>query len=261
MRAPRYGHVQADDPFFSSEDYGIFGSQKASSKVYDGERQRVRDKLLALHDVLYPEIRRRGWDLHPHWHPPNIVSTWFIGRIQTIQFMKLRYLRSGDDVRRVGAMMGIPRPLDRAETQYTKHPMIGIRIDRHYVALELLLTDQAWWDAQNFRRKVEQHEAERRQFVDLLRRLEADSIFGGWPDSQEPELITTAADLADEGQLLAWLAGFEPGYDWLRLGIWYNDHNNPCLTTRRISDEIITHFEQLYPVYEFLLWRPDNNYR
>ena len=38
-----------------------------------------------------------------------------------------------------------------------------------------------------------------------LRELGHDYIFGGWPDTQKPELITTAADLADEKQLLSWL--------------------------------------------------------
>ncbi|MFW6116745.1 MAG: hypothetical protein ACOC6F_03365 [bacterium] len=261
MRTPRYGDLQAGDPFFSPEDYAVFELEKSASSVYDGQRQRVRDKLLVLHDVLYPEIKRRGWDLHPHWHPPNIVSTWFIGRIQTIQFMKLRYLRSKDEVRKVEQMMGLPRPLDRAETQYTKHPMVDVRIDNQYLAIELLLTDQAWWDAQNFKRKVEQHERERTEFISLLRTMGDDYIFGGWPDSKEPELVTKAPDLANEDKLLDWLARFRPGYNWLRLGSWYRDCNDGRLSTERIAEEIIMRFGELYPVYEFLLWRPDNDFR
>lgn len=261
MRRPRYRDRQGSDPFFTAEDHAVFELEKASSSLYDGERQAVRDKFLALHDVLYPEIKRRGWDLHSHWHPPNIVSTWYIGRIQNIQFIKLRYLRSKDEVRKIEEMMGLPRPLDRAETQYTKHPMIDIRMDSQYLAIELLLTDQAWWDAQNFKRKVEQHERERGELVRLLRGLGDDYIFGGWPDSRQPELNTTAPDLADEDELLDWLSRYRPGYDWLRLGIWYNDCKDPRLTTERIAEEAITRFGQLYPVYEFLLWRPDNDFR
>lgn len=64
MRTPRYGDLQAGDPFFSAGDHAVFELEKASSSLYDGERQSIRDKFLALHDVLYPEIRRRGWDLH-----------------------------------------------------------------------------------------------------------------------------------------------------------------------------------------------------
>jgi hypothetical protein len=261
MRTPVYGDLQLDDPFFSPEDHAVFEPEKASSPVYDGARQGVRDKFLALHDVLYPEIRRRRWDLHPHWHPPNIVSTWYIGRIQTIGFMKLRYLRSEDEVRGVEQMMGLPRPLDRAETQYTKHPMVDVRIDSRYLAVELLLTDQAWWDAQNFKRQVEQHGSERRVLIELLHGLGVRYVFGGWPDSREPDLVTRASDLADEERLLDWLSRFEPGHDWLRLGIWYADCDDPRLTTGRIAGEIITRFEQLYPVYDFLLWRPNNDFR
>jgi hypothetical protein len=261
MRTPTYGNLQLDEPYFSAEDHAVFGQEKTWSSDFDGERQGIRDKFLALHDVLYPEVKRHGWDLHPHWHPPNIVSTWFIGRIQDIGFMKLRYLRSKDQVRQVEQMMGIPKPLDRSETQYTKHPMIDVRIDRRYLAVELLLTEQAWWDAQNFRRKLLQHAGERVRFVDLLQGLGNDFIFGGWPDSREPELITTAGDLAQEDSLVAWVASFEPGYDWLRLGIWYGNQGDFRLTTKRIADEVMGRFAQLYPVYEFLLWTPDNDFR
>jgi hypothetical protein len=261
MRALSYGNVMADDAYFSQEDHALFEPDKAYSAVYDGERQGLRDKFLALHDVLYPAIKRRGWDLHPHWHPPNIVSTWYIGRIQNISFMKLRYLRSKGDVRRVEQMMGIPRPLDRSETQYTKHPMIDVRLDRHYLAVELLLTDQAWWDAQNFKRKVERDPAERDRLIGILADLGNDYVFGGWPDSSEPQLITTAADLADEEHLLDWLSRFSPGYDWLRLGIWYDDHADFRLAAKRLAEEVIHRFSQLYPVYQFLLWTPENSYR
>ncbi|MEA3377378.1 MAG: hypothetical protein U9R72_14405 [Chloroflexota bacterium] len=85
MRMPRYGCLQPDDPFFSQEDHGVFEDARSSSSLYDGERQRVRDKFLALHDILYPEVKRREWDLHPHWHAPNIVSTWYKGRLSKRQ--------------------------------------------------------------------------------------------------------------------------------------------------------------------------------
>ena len=259
MRAPRHGKLQPDDPFFSREDHEVFKPEKSSSSLYDGERQRVRDKFLALHDVLYPEIKRRGWDLHPHWYAPSIVSTWYVGRIQNIRFMKLRYLRSKDEVHRVERMMGIPPDGERSETRYIKHPLMDIRIDSKYLAVELLLTDQAWWDAQNFKRKLEHHGAERRAFIDLLRGLGTEYVFGGWPDSREPELNTNAAKLTDDDELVEWLARFEPG-DWLRLGIWYNVQKSR-LPTQGIAEEIIKRFAQLYPIYEFLLWTPENDYR
>jgi len=241
--------------------YAVFTEDKVASSRFDKERARVRDKFLELHRVLYPEIRRRGWDLHPHWHRPNIVSTWYIGRVEQIWFMKLRYLRSYKQVKLVESMMGVPRPLDYTETLYTKHPMMDVRIDSQFLAIELLVTEWAWWDAQNFKAKVERHEVHRNEFVRILEGLGNDYVFGGWPDTSKPELLTTAADLADEERLLEWLAEFEPGRDWLRLGIWYSDPEDYRLTRGRIVDEIIHRFGQLYPVYKFLLWDPDNDFR
>lgn len=57
--------------------------------------------------------------------------------------MKLRYLRTRAKVQTVEEMMGVPKLLDYSETQYTKHPMISIRIDSEYLAIELLVTDKA----------------------------------------------------------------------------------------------------------------------
>jgi hypothetical protein len=258
---PRYGDLQTSEPFFSQEDHATFASDKVASSRYDKERQNVRDKFLALHEALYPEMKRADLDLHPHWHAPNIVSTWYIGRIEQIWFMKLRYLRSRADVLAIEQMMGLPKPLDYSETQYTKHPMMDIRIDSEYLAIELLLTDQAWLDAQNFKRKVEEHKTERQRLVRLLQSLGHDYIFGGWPDTSKPDLITTAADLADEGRLFDWVSKFEPGFDWLRFGIWYTAYDDFRLAAGRIVEEILHRFKQLYPVYRFLLWTPENNFR
>jgi hypothetical protein len=261
MQRLTFDDLGPDDPFFSPDDYGVFCEECVASSRYDRERRRVRDKFLALHALLYPEIQRRGWNLHPHWHAPNIVSTWYIGRVEQIRFMKLRYLRSGDDVKALEGLMGVPAPLDHTETQYTKHPMIDVRIDDSFIAVELLLTQWAWWDAQNFKRKIVGYAAERERFIQLLRELGHDYIFGGWPDTQKPDLVTTAADLADDDRLLDWLAAFEPGADWLRLGIWYRDPADLRLHAGRIPAELLYRFAQLYPVYQFLLWSPRNNYR
>jgi hypothetical protein len=261
MPLPTFGNLEPDDPFFGPQDYSTFNEDKVSNSRHDKERSRVKDKFLALHDVLYPEIKRYGWELHPHWHSPNIVSTWYIGRVERIDFMKLRYLRSKTQVKAIEEMMGVPKPLDYAETQYTKHPMIDIRIDDEYLAIELLVTEWAWLDAQNFKRKVEQHKTKQDEFLQILHELGNDFIFGGWPDTSKPSLITTAADLAREDQLLEWLSGFEPGSSWLRLGIWYADLMDYRLRTNRVVEEVLHRFEQLYPVYQFLLWNPGNNYR
>lgn len=261
MTIPRFGGLQANDPFFTQEDHATFTENKVTSSRYDKERCKIRDKFLALHDALYPEMRRIGLALYPHWHSPNIVSTWYVGRIEQIWFMKLRYLRSRSEVQAIEEMMGVPKLLDYSETQYTKHPMIDIRIDSDYLAIELLVTDKAWLDAQNFKKKVEQHKAERQHLIHLLRNLGHDYIFGGWPDTSKPELIKTAADLANEERLLAWVSQFDPGYNWLRLGIWYTDYEDFRLTTGRIVEEVLYRFKQLYPVYQFLLWTPDNNFR
>lgn len=102
---------------------------------------------------------------------------------------------------------------------------------------------------------------ERQQLIHLLKGLGRDYIFGGWPDTSKPELTTTAADLDSEKRLLDWLSRFDPGYNWLRLGIWYKEYEDLRLTTGRIIEEVLYRFKQLYPVYQFLLWTPENNFR
>ena len=261
MFVPKLGSVRSEEPYFYPDDYAVFSRACAASSRYDKQRKRVRDKFVALHDVLFPEIERQGWDLHPHWHTPNIVSSWKIGRVDRIWFMKLRYLRAGEKVKDLEKLMDVPAPLDYAETLYTKHPMLDVRIDEKFFTIELLVTEWAWWDAQNFKGKLASDAAERSRFLQMLTGLGQDFIFGGWPDTQDPRLVTTAADLADDARLEIWLRGFEPGVDWLRLGIWYSNPADFRLHSVRIAEEVLYRFSQLYPVYEFLLWTPRNNYR
>ncbi len=44
--------------FFLPTDYAVFEGGLASNAEYDGERERVHDKLAILHKRIYPEIRR-----------------------------------------------------------------------------------------------------------------------------------------------------------------------------------------------------------
>ena len=47
------------EQFFTAADYAVFENGLTYNAEYDGERERVRVKLTALHKLIYPEIRKR----------------------------------------------------------------------------------------------------------------------------------------------------------------------------------------------------------
>ena len=80
---------------FTPADFAVFERSLASNAEYDGERERVRDKLALVHRMVYPEIRKRKWDLHPHWMPQWLISASRISPATSwIDFMTLRYSKA-----------------------------------------------------------------------------------------------------------------------------------------------------------------------
>ncbi len=84
--------MTVDAQFFPSTDYAVFENGLVANAEYDGERERIRNKLTLLHKSIYPEIRKRKWDLHPHWMPQWLISASRISPATArIEFMTLRY--------------------------------------------------------------------------------------------------------------------------------------------------------------------------
>src|SRR5574341_487912 len=248
--------------FFSQADYAVFDHRVAGSAEYDGERERVRDKLVFLHQRIYPEVRRRKWDLHPHWMPQWLISASRISPATTwIDFMTLRYSKAETIIRLMKK-----RFIEDFGSFYA-NAMLAARIDREGFAIELFISEKAWLDGQNLKKRLQNGTEQRGRFRNLLAGLGGEHTLRlakfvreeGRIKGYEEVMRAKAIRLVNVGMLNATMEKYTLGGHDLRLGIRYQP-SDPRLSQETIVAELLTRFEQLYPIYAFLSWSPKNDF-
>jgi hypothetical protein len=249
--------------YFTQSDYAVFDFALAGSAEYDGERERVRNKLISLHESIYPEIRRRKWDLHPHWMSQWLISAWRISpATDHINFMTLRYSKPETTIKLM------KKQLIEDFGHFYANAMIAVRVDKEGFSIELYVSDRAWVDGQNLKNRLASSADERGYFRNLLAELGGEhSLSLSEFVRNETRIIgyqevlrAKASRLVNVGVLNSTMDKYKPGAHELRLGIEYKP-NDKRLHPDTIADEILARLEQIYPVYAFLSWSPKNDYR
>jgi|GEM_PF-4890500 len=62
--------------YFRKEDFDAFTYERAiiDNAVAKQARKKVNRKMHLLHDRIFPKLKDKGYDLHPHHRHSNIVS-------------------------------------------------------------------------------------------------------------------------------------------------------------------------------------------
>jgi hypothetical protein len=249
--------------YFSPNDYAVFEGGIASNAEYDADRARVHDKLAALHKQIYPEIRTRKWDLHPHWMSQWLISAYRLSpATQRIDFMTLRYSKAETTIKLM------KKKFIEDFGSFYANAMIAARVDREGFAVELFISEKAWVDAQNLKSRLSNGAEERGHLRSVLAELGGDFAFrlSQYVRSEEERwgyrevMRAKASRLVNVGMLNSTMDKYTPGRHDLRLGIYY-DPDDKRLSEENIAVEILKRFEQLYPAYSFLSWSPKNDYR
>ena len=255
--------MTADEQFFTAADYAVFGNGLAGNAEYDGERERVRSKFELLHQQIYPEIRKRKWDLHPHWMTQWLVSASRISPATSrIDFMTLRYSKPETTIKLM------KKELIDDFGHFYANAMLAARIGKEGFAVELYISEKAWVDGQNLKNRLQDGAEQRGHFRNLLAELGGEHTFrlsqfvrGEERPIGYQELVRAKASrLVNVGMLNSTIDKYKPGGHELRLGITYKP-DDARLSADNIADEILARIAQLYPVYFFLCWSPKNNYR
>lgn len=248
--------------YFTPNDYAVFEPGLAGNAEYDGERQRVHDKLEALHKIIYPAIRRAKWDLHPHWMSQWLISAYRISpATQRIDFMTLRYSKAETTIKLM------KKKFIEDFGSFYANAMVAMRVDRDGFAIELFVSEKAWVDGQNFKVRLgdgaEQRGALRSMLADLGGEytFKLSQFFRSDEERGYREVLRAKASrLVNVGMLNSTIEKYTPGRHDLRLGIYY-EPDDKRISQENIAAEILTRLEQLYPVYAFLSWSPKNDYR
>ncbi len=230
------------------------------AEVAGHESQTAYDKLMTLHRALHERIRSNYWDIHPHWQKTNIISNSSASCYAANDVLTLSYFRSVEQAILVENMMGIDnKPNHVIKVDAHRHPIIELRLGPDHFAIELILSPKAVLDQQNFIGKLEldRHRATLR---DLFRHMNYDYRFGFWDGTHLSEMHLTTGQLAQGKVLTEWMGTFAEGQDWLRFGAWYSPED-PVLDAENIVYEATRRMNDLYALYDFILWTSNNNYR
>jgi hypothetical protein len=238
--------------FFDRADFDVFREECIADAEYDEARLRVKEKLLALHDEIYPRMRELGWDLYPTGRRQSLVSPARVSEQNPkVERLILPYGKPELSRQMMRKQFGEPFRDIRSNA------LLAVTLEQNGVTTELVIADSAWVDAVNFR----------------------DKALGGSPDKQHLRWLAsnlndfvitfeTKGESVYRAQATRWvnlgvldnaLEKFEPRIHTLRVraAVPPDDKN---LARDRLPAFMIDRFAQLFPLYDYLAWSPKNNY-
>lgn len=228
--------------FFKRHHFAAFEGNKpwSVSDAVNQERMKVRNQLFKLHSRLYPEIQKKGWDLHEHYAFDDTVSSAIHSSFTSEELggMWLHYGRSKPAIKAFGDDQ---TPLDFMRLQIIIHKdNVGIwnrigknsgsRIDREY-----------------FKSKMSSDEDYRKRFFKLVSSL-PDEYFIRMNNE-----LRYVREFGNERQLAEFVSADDIKYYFI-IGIEFLP-DDPGLSEQTIVSRIIENFELLYPIYDLMKFK------
>ncbi len=248
--------------FFSPHHYAAFAPPKPNLNDLStiAERVQVRDALLRLDEMLWPIINQSGWDLHRHRQRGHYVSSdHFIFLddgtpiVNYINGMWLHYGKSPkqlDFLKTIGGFDYSKRDVEEYYNAFYLHTRIQFFLNSHvFRAWLLIATDKNYYDRSEFLRKIYREEAYRSLLYKHISPLFDEGFFYEI-DSDRMPLVS---DLTEQ-QLISFVKKDHGG---IYSGIVKEyQPDDPLLNKENIKNEMARNLKLLYPLYNFIAWRP-----
>lgn len=239
--------------FFTSE----MMSALAQNDV--GARQVVKKRLFNLHEQIYGQMQGNDLELHIITAPDKVVMNSSISDPSAKDVLSLAYLRASRQAVTVERLMGREESANEQNIEIRRHLAIEIRLSQEKLAIEMLMSPDAWWDQQNLVGKfsIARHKQE---FYARLGQFPINYCLGFWKGVHLSEMHLKTAHFQHPRIMDEWLGTFQPNADWFRIGIWY-DFDDEALSEDNIAAEVMKQIRMLYELYELIRWSNDNNFR
>jgi hypothetical protein len=248
--------------FLKPQHYAAFDDPKPRLDDPPTVRERiaVREALLELDEMLWPFIRRSGWDLHHHRQTIHYVSSdHFVTLddgtqvVNNIDGMWLHYGKSAEQLDFIKLAIGGYDYKRRNDDEYYNafylHTRIQFYLNREaFRAWLLLATDKNYYDRSEFLKRLEKNAKEKDRLFLLMRPL-----FGlGFVYEIGADRLPLVRTLTQQS-LIKFVRKDRGG---LYSGIFKEYRpDDPDLDERRIGDAMIENLKLLYPVYDFMAYR------
>lgn len=263
--------------YFNQTDYNTFAGDKPffNDDKIQKERNKVRQKLLNLDSQLWPFIQYKKWDLHRHRNPDNYVSSIpFAGfsskkRWRTFAHtdMWLHYGKSPEQLNYFKQIDGIcikgqfERELYNA---FYLHTRIEFLINSKGFKCSLVLaTNKNYLDKSEFLKKIRFRKGASKKLLELLESLFEKNFFYEIGKErfyltcnqiQDEEEESTEEEMSIPEKLLKFIKSDKQGvYSGI---VKEYEPYDPALDGNNIVNEMKENLELLYPVYDFMAWRP-----
>lgn len=248
---------------FQSEHYGAFDSPKPEldDKQTIRERQNVRDKLLELDKLLWPFIDVQEWDLHRHRHPSHYVSSdHFIYLndgtpiVRYIDGIWLHYGKSPnqlDFLKTIGGFDYTKRDLNEYYNAFYLHTRIQFYLNNRIFRCWLLLaTDKNYYDRSEYLRKIVINNSAKAKLFQLVTPL-FDKGFFYEIDADKLPLKSGVT----QNELISFVKKDKVGkYSGI---VKEYQPEDELLSVDKIGAEMIENLKLLYPLYNFMAYKPN----
>lgn len=242
--------------FFSRAEFELFQGEASASEDHNEARLRLKEKLMALHDQVYPRMRELNWDLYPPpGRHPRISPALVTANLRRVEFMTCYYTRPETVMHLMRHAYAEPAPGVQGNA------CLGLRLDEKGLGVELVVSREAWVDGVNFRTRALGGAPGRRHLRQLLAACAGCTVtYEGTPgDERTLSFRAQAVRLVNLGVLDAALARYQPGLHTLRLQSRLAPKDSH-LAADTLPGVVLDRLAQLYPLYDYLAWSPKNNY-
>lgn len=244
---------------FLLQDYAALANRTSADLPSNPDLQAVVKKLQTFHEDLYSQLRLQNLKLYPKTGA-EIVTFQSVSTPNPTGAIALQYFRSATQATIVERLMGREEVAAARHIEARRHPVIELRLTEHHLAIELILSPEAWWDQRNLIGKlsIARHKL---AFYDALRALGKPFKLGFWRGVHLSDMHIQGNVFFATQVMNEWMSTFESGKDWFRVGIWYDKDDERIADPALLREDVLRHIRQLYAVYEHIVWTSDNNYQ
>jgi hypothetical protein len=244
--------------FFSVDEASTLENITASSLRTSGAVQTLHSQLLDLHRILQSRLQTQHIDLYIATIR-DIITTDSVVHRESGGVLVIPYGRHSGTAITVERLMGREHVVTKRDLETHRHPIIELRLAPGGITLELVLSPDAWWDQENLAGKLTLTRYQQ-EFHKLLQDFPTGYSTGFWQGIHLSDMHLITKQFQHRGIMDEWMRTFEPGKDWFRMGIWY-EWDADELNADTIEDTLTSQFKVLYPLYQFINWTSENNYR
>lgn len=225
--------------FFKKEHYKAFEGTKPwnTSDHINTEREKVRSLMFKLNDKLAPILKNKNWDLSPHYHFDDIVSSAVHGP-RTAPELRAIWLHYGRDKKEIKNYGENQTPLDYMRMQVIIHKdSLGIwnRIGK---------SNGSKIDRQNLKEKLTTDEAYRNKIYEAFMNLPDEYYISLNDDTKY------ISEIYNQQQLIDFLLQDDYKY-YFTIGVDLSP-DDPRLSEDKILSTITENFELLLPTYQLI---------